>query len=56
MIAGQSKSKSGGRLPKGGEAVSAYEIIVIIFLAVTFVMTMIKLMIYIADKFSGKGK
>jgi len=56
MLAGKPKSKSGGHPPKGGEAVSAYEIIVAIFLAMTFVMTMIKLMIYIADKFSGKRK
>ena len=35
---------------------SAYELVVIIFLAMTFVLALIRLMIYIADKFSGKRK
>ena len=57
MSLGQPKSESGwSPSPKGGEAVSVYEIIVIVFLAMTFVVALIKLMIYITDTFSGKGK
>jgi hypothetical protein len=39
---------------KGGEAMSGYELTIIVFGAVTIVITLIKLMIYIADKFSKK--
>ena len=43
-----------GRAALRGEAVSVYEIIVIIFLAMTFVVALIKLMIYITDIFSKR--
>ena len=33
---------------------SVYEIIVIVFVAMTFVIALVKLMIYIADKFSQR--
>ena len=41
-------------LMKGGEAMSTYEIIVIIFLAMTFIVALVKLMIYLVDKFSQR--
>ena len=50
------KAKAVGRHPlkRGGEAVSVYETIVIIILSMSFIITLIKLMIYIADKFSKR--
>jgi len=50
---GQSKSKAVGILPKGGDAMS-YEIINIVFVAMTFVVLLITLMIYLIDKFSKR--
>ena len=41
---------------KGGELMSVYEVIMIVILSMTFVVALIKLMIYIAETFSGKGK
>jgi len=35
---------------------STYEVIVIIYLSMTFVLELIKMMIIIMDKFSGKRK
>jgi len=43
-------------LPKGGEAMSGFEIIMIVFGAVTITLALIKIMINLADKFSHKGK
>jgi len=41
---------------KGGELMSGFEIIMIIFAAMTFIVTLIKLMVYILDAISGKRK
>ena len=40
--------------PKGGEAMSVADVVLIIFASMTFVVGLIKLMIYIADKFSKR--
>jgi hypothetical protein len=39
---------------KGGEAMSGYDVVIIVFGAVTIVIALIKLMIYIADIISRK--
>jgi len=41
----QSISKAVGYPPRGGDAVSAYEVIIIIFVAMTFIVALVKLMI-----------
>jgi len=43
-------------IKRGGEAMSAFEIIMIIFVAMTFIVTFIKLVIGMFDMFSRKGK
>jgi len=39
---------------KGGDAMSAFEIIMIIFGAISIFMALVRLMIYLADKFSQR--
>jgi len=39
---------------RGGEAMSVYEVVTIVFLAMMFVVALVKLMIYISDKFSKR--
>jgi len=41
-------------LPKGGDAMSAFEIVMIIIGTVTLFMGLIKIMIELADKFSQR--
>ena len=48
------RSKAVGRSPGGGEAMSVYEVFIIIFAAMTFVVVLVKLMVYIADIFSKR--
>ena len=51
----QPKEASGWPYPlKGGEAVSTYEIIIVIFTAMTFTTALVKLAVYIVDSFSKK--
>ena len=50
----QSKARRLAEPPKGGDAMSANEVVIIIFTAMTFVVVLIKLMIYIADLFSKR--
>jgi len=53
----QSKSKRLAKSPmKGGDAMSVYEIIVVLFLSMNFVVGLVKLMMYISDKFPVKRK
>jgi flagellar biogenesis protein FliO len=42
------------RFRKGGETMSVYEAVALVFLAMMFVITLVKLMMYIADKFSQR--
>jgi len=50
----QPKSKAVGRHPEGGEAVSIYETIIVIFTAMTFITALVKLTMYIVDSFSKR--
>jgi flagellar biogenesis protein FliO len=49
------KSKAVGQYPpEGGEAMSAYEALTIIFVAMMFIVALVTLMIYISDMFSKR--
>jgi len=56
VISGAIKKQGGWRilLRKGGEAMSNFEIIVVVFNAVTIVIALIRLMIYLIDLFSKR--
>jgi len=57
MEADNQKSKAvGDILRKEVITMLIYETIMIIFVAMTFIVALIKLMIYIAENFSGKRK
>jgi len=59
IIRNRAIKKQGGWLSRrklGGDSMSVADVVMIIFLSMTFVVTLIKLMIYIADKFSNNRK
>ena len=51
---GNPRAKADSRRPKGGEAVSTYEIIIVIFWTIASVIALITLMVYIVDLFSKR--
>ena len=56
MLQGDPKARAVGRFPKGGEAMSVYEVLMIVFGAVSIVIALVRLSIYVSDKFSLKRK